>query len=227
MGHQAALTTVLITGASSGIGAATARRLDADGMRVFAGVEHDHDGAAALAGASERLTRIVLDVTDDQSIQQAIAAIHAQAPDGLDGLVNNAGVGFPGPLEILPLDALRRQLEINVVGQVAVSRAALPLLREAGGRLVFVGSVGGLLASPVRGRLPRLEVRARSDRRRLAPRARPRRHLGDPDRTQRDLDPDLGEGDPAPGRARGSRPARARALPRTPAQVPREPAQRR
>src|SRR5438270_2507741 len=111
MEHQAALTTVLITGASSGIGAATARRLDADGMRVFAGVEHDHDGAAALAGASERLTRIVLDVTDDQSIQEAIAAIHAQAPDGLDGLVNNAGVGFPGPLEILPLDALRRQLE--------------------------------------------------------------------------------------------------------------------
>ncbi|MFL5860433.1 MAG: SDR family oxidoreductase [Solirubrobacteraceae bacterium] len=151
MEHQAALTTVLITGASSGIGAATARRLDADGMRVFAGVEHDHDGAAALAGASERLTRIVLDVTDDQSIQEAIAAIHAQAPDGLDGLVNNAGVGFPGPLEILPLDALRRQLEINVVGQVAVSQAALPLLRQADGRLVFVGSVGGLLASQFAG----------------------------------------------------------------------------
>ncbi|MFZ1993262.1 MAG: SDR family oxidoreductase [Solirubrobacteraceae bacterium] len=145
------MTSVLITGASSGIGAATALRLDADGMRVFAGVEHDDDGAAALAGASERLTRIVLDVTDEQSIHQAIADIRAQAPAGLDGLVNNAGVGFPGPLEILPLDALRRQLEVNVVGQVAVSQAALPLLRQAGGRLVFVGSVGGLLASQFAG----------------------------------------------------------------------------
>src|ERR1700712_666814 len=136
------MTSVLITGASSGIGAATALRLDADGMRVFAGVEHLQDGATALSGASERLSRIVLDVTDDRSIEQAIASVRAQAPDGLDGLVNNAGVGFPGPLEILPLDSLRRQLEVNVIGQVAVSQSALPLLRQAGGRLVFVGSVG-------------------------------------------------------------------------------------
>jgi NAD(P)-dependent dehydrogenase (short-subunit alcohol dehydrogenase family) len=145
------MANVLITGASSGIGAATARRLDADGMRVFAAVEHEQDGAAALAGASDRLTRIVLDVTDDRSIQAAIAAVRAQAPDGLDGLVNNAGVGFPGPLEMLPLSALRRQFEVNVVGQVAVSQAALPLLRRAAGRLVFVGSVGGLLASQFAG----------------------------------------------------------------------------
>jgi NAD(P)-dependent dehydrogenase (short-subunit alcohol dehydrogenase family) len=145
------LATVLITGASSGIGAATALRLDADGMRVFAGVEHDEDGATALAGASERLTRIVLDVTDEESVQRAVAEVRAQAPAGLDALVNNAGVGFPGPLEILPLDALRRQLDVNVVGQVAVSQAMLPLLRQAGGRLVFVGSVGGLLASQFAG----------------------------------------------------------------------------
>jgi NAD(P)-dependent dehydrogenase (short-subunit alcohol dehydrogenase family) len=145
------MNSVLITGASSGIGAATALRLDADGTRVFAAVEHAQDGATALAGASERLTRIVLDVTDDQSIQQAIASVQAQAPDGLDGLVNNAGVGFPGPLEILPVDTLRRQFEVNVIGQVAVSQAALPLLRQAGGRLVFVGSIGGVLASQFAG----------------------------------------------------------------------------
>jgi NAD(P)-dependent dehydrogenase (short-subunit alcohol dehydrogenase family) len=145
------MNSVLITGASSGIGAATALRLDADGMRVFAATEHAQDGATALAGASERLTRLVLDVTDDRSIQQAIASVQAQAPDGLDGLVNNAGVGFPGPLEILPPDTLRRQLEVNVIGQVAVSQAALPLLRQAGGRLVFVGSIGGVLASQFAG----------------------------------------------------------------------------
>jgi NAD(P)-dependent dehydrogenase (short-subunit alcohol dehydrogenase family) len=145
------MKSVLITGASSGIGAATALRLDADGMRVFAAVEHEHDGTTALAGASERMTRIVLDVTDDRSIQQAIASVLAQAPDGLNGLVNNAGVGFPGPLEVLPLDTLRRQLEVNVIGQVAVAQAALPLLRRAGGRLVFVGSIGGVLASQFAG----------------------------------------------------------------------------
>jgi NAD(P)-dependent dehydrogenase (short-subunit alcohol dehydrogenase family) len=152
MGQDAApMPTVLITGASSGIGAATALRLDADGMHVFAGLEHDEDGATALAGASERLTRLALDVTDAQSIRRAIVKIQAQAPAGLDALINNAGVGFPGPLEILPLDALRRQLDVNVVGQVAVSQAALPLLRLGGGRLVFVGSVGGLLASQFAG----------------------------------------------------------------------------
>lgn len=145
------MTNVLITGASSGIGAATAIRLDADGMRVFAALEHEGDGAAALGQASDRLTRIVLDVTDEQSIEMAIAAVQARAPDGLHGLVNNAGVGFPGPLEILPLDLLRRQLEVNVVGQVAVTQAALPLLRQAAGRLIFVGSVGGLLASQFAG----------------------------------------------------------------------------
>jgi NAD(P)-dependent dehydrogenase (short-subunit alcohol dehydrogenase family) len=139
--------SVLVTGASSGIGAATALRLDADGMQVFAGIEHEHDGSAALAGASERLRRITLDVTDDRSIQRAITEIRERAPGGLHALINNAGVGVPGPLEILPLDALRRQLDVNVVGQVAVSQAALPLLRQAGGRLLFVGSIGGVLAS--------------------------------------------------------------------------------
>ena len=150
-GHQGRVNNVLITGASSGIGAATALRLDDDGMRVFAAVEHEHDGITALQGASARMTRIVLDVTDSRSIDAAVAEIQAQAPDGLGAVINNAGVGFPGPLEVLSLDALRRQLEVNVVGQVAVSQAMLPLLRRAGGRLVFVGSVGGLLASQFAG----------------------------------------------------------------------------
>ncbi len=145
------MNSVLITGASSGIGAATALRLDSSGMRVFAGVEREEDGAEALAGASEHLKPVVLDVSDEHSIQRAIAEVRQQTPDGLDGIVNNAGVGFPGPLEILPLSQLREQLEVNVLGQVAVTQATLPLLRRAGGRIVFVGSVGGLLASQFAG----------------------------------------------------------------------------
>jgi NAD(P)-dependent dehydrogenase (short-subunit alcohol dehydrogenase family) len=75
----------------------------------------------------------------------------AEVGGGLDGLVNNAGIGVPGPLEGLAADDLREQLEVNVVGQVAVTQAALPLLRQAAGRIVFVGSVGGRLASQFAG----------------------------------------------------------------------------
>jgi len=143
---------VLITGASSGIGAATALTLDRRGLRVFAGVEHDTDGEAALAGASSNLRRITLDVASDASIDAAFATIAGELGSaGLDAVVNNAGIGVPGPLELLPLDELRRQLEVNVVGQVAVTQAALPSIRSAGGRVVFVGSVGGVLASQFAG----------------------------------------------------------------------------
>ena len=145
------MSCFLVTGASSGIGAATALRLAADGHEVFAGVE-DATDAAALAGASEHLHVVVLDVTSTPSIDMAVDDVTGRlAGRGLDGLVNNAGVGFPGPLELLPLHDLRRQLEVNVVGQVATTQAMLPLVREAGGRIVFVGSVGGVLASPFAG----------------------------------------------------------------------------
>jgi NAD(P)-dependent dehydrogenase (short-subunit alcohol dehydrogenase family) len=131
---------ILITGASTGIGAATAQHLDAIGMEVIAGVR---EAGEAPAGLRE----VVLDVTDGDSIASAMAEVAGR----LDGLVNNAGIGVPGPLEVLPVDALREQLEVNVLGQVAVTQAALPLLREAGGRIVFVGSVGGKLASQFAG----------------------------------------------------------------------------
>jgi NAD(P)-dependent dehydrogenase (short-subunit alcohol dehydrogenase family) len=149
------MSSFLVTGASSGIGAATALQLDADGHDVFAGVEERGD-AAALGRASERLRVVELDVTSEASIAAAVEAVRAVAPR-LDGLVNNAGVGFPGPLEVLPLGDLRRQLEVNVVGQVATTQAFLPLLRgtdagaEVPGRVVFVGSVGGVLAAPFAG----------------------------------------------------------------------------
>ena len=145
------MSCILVTGASSGIGAATALRLDADGHHVFAGVEDVAD-TATLAGASGRLRVVVLDVTLTASIDAAVDEITSHlAGRGLDGLVNNAGVGFPGPLEVLALDDLRRQLEVNVIGQVATTQAMLPLLRRATGRIVFVGSVGGILASQFAG----------------------------------------------------------------------------
>jgi NAD(P)-dependent dehydrogenase (short-subunit alcohol dehydrogenase family) len=131
---------VLITGASSGIGAATARHVLEQGMTVFAGVESEADQVPPGA------RRLVLDVSSEASIASAVAQI-----DELYAVINNAGIGVPGPLEALPLDALRRQLEVNVVGQVAVTQAALPLIRRAGGRIVFVGSVGGILASQFAG----------------------------------------------------------------------------
>jgi NAD(P)-dependent dehydrogenase (short-subunit alcohol dehydrogenase family) len=145
------MASYLVTGASSGIGASTALRLDADGHDVFAGVEDVAD-TAALATASERLSVLALDVTRTASIDAAVADVTGRLTGrGLDGLVNNAGVGFPGPLELLPLEDLRRQLEVNVIGQVATTQAMLPLVRQAAGRIVFVGSVGGILASQFAG----------------------------------------------------------------------------
>jgi NAD(P)-dependent dehydrogenase (short-subunit alcohol dehydrogenase family) len=146
------MSSFLITGASSGIGAATALRLDADGHDVFATVE-DAAEPGELTQASPRLRVLALDVTSEDSIAAAVREVEAALGTGrgLDGIVNNAGVGFPGPLEALPLDALRRQLEVNVIGQVATTQAFLPLVRAATGRVVFVGSIGGVLASQFAG----------------------------------------------------------------------------
>jgi NAD(P)-dependent dehydrogenase (short-subunit alcohol dehydrogenase family) len=145
------MASYLVTGASSGIGEATALRLDADGHEVFAAVEPGSD-TAGLAAASERLSILALDVTLPASIDAAVDEVTGRlAGRGLDGLVNNAGVGFPGPLELLALEDLRRQLDVNVIGQVAMTQAMLPLVRQAGGRIVFVGSVGGILASQFAG----------------------------------------------------------------------------
>jgi NAD(P)-dependent dehydrogenase (short-subunit alcohol dehydrogenase family) len=145
------MSTYLVTGASSGIGVATALKLDAEGHEVFAGVEHHGDGAA-LGTASDRLRAITLDVTSAESIRAAVETVAAAVGStGLDGLVNNAGIGVAGPLETLAADDLRRQLDVNVVGQVAVTQAFLPSVRDASGRIVFVGSVGGVLASQFAG----------------------------------------------------------------------------
>jgi NAD(P)-dependent dehydrogenase (short-subunit alcohol dehydrogenase family) len=137
--------TVLVTGASTGIGEATALHLKELGFDAVAAVRREDD-AQRLRHQGLRTVR--LDVTD----QATIAAARAELGDGpLAGLVNNAGVAVAGPLEFLPLDQLRLQLEINLVGQVAVTQAFLPALRSGQGRIVNVSSIGGRVALPLVG----------------------------------------------------------------------------
>lgn len=142
----------MITGASTGIGAACALHLDRLGWRVFAGVRKQADAETLKAQSSPRLTPISLDVTDTVSISTAASAVAgAVGQAGLAGLVNNAGIVVPGPIEFLPLADLRRQLEINVVGQVAVTQGFLPLIRAGRGRIVNMGSISGRMATPFTG----------------------------------------------------------------------------
>lgn len=142
----------MVTGASSGIGAATARRLDAIGWRVFGGVRRAEDAEALRRGASERLTPVLLDVTDEATIRAAVATVR-EAPDGdgLDALVNNAGMAAAGPQEHLPVADLRRVLEVNLVGAFATTQAFLPLLRARTGRIVQVSSLAAFYGAPLHG----------------------------------------------------------------------------
>jgi short-subunit dehydrogenase len=140
---------VVVTGASTGIGNACALHLDRIGFRVFAGVRRDEDAERLSASASDRLTPIKIDVTDSVSIETAAREVEAAlAGEPLVGLVNNAGIAVSGPVEYLPIEEIRRQLEVNFIGQVAVTQAFLPLLRRARGRVVNIGSVGGEVALP-------------------------------------------------------------------------------
>ena len=143
---------VVVTGASTGIGEACALHLDKLGLRVFAGVRKEADGERLKQQASGRLSPVLLDVTDEASIASAAETVGAAIGDaGLAGLVNNAGISVSGPLEFLPLDDLRRQLEVNVIGQIAVTQAFLPLLRRGDGRIVNIGSSSGRMATPFLG----------------------------------------------------------------------------
>jgi NAD(P)-dependent dehydrogenase (short-subunit alcohol dehydrogenase family) len=140
---------VLITGASTGIGEACAMRLDQMGFEVFAGVRKDSDAERLRAKASPRLTPVRIDVTDAATIAAAHATVAAAVgARGLAGVVNNAGIAVAGPLEFLPLDDLRHQLEVNVTGQVAITQAFLAFVRQGRGRIVNIGSVSGRLSTP-------------------------------------------------------------------------------
>jgi NAD(P)-dependent dehydrogenase (short-subunit alcohol dehydrogenase family) len=144
--------TALISGASTGIGRASAIRLANAGWDVFAGVRKEADGESVRAESPDRITPVILDVTDAGTIDSAAKTVHAAVgSSGLHALVNNAGITVQGPLEFLPVDELRRQFEVNVIGQVALTQAAMPEIRAAGGRIVNMGSVGGRVAHPFLG----------------------------------------------------------------------------
>ena len=136
--------SVLVTGASSGIGLASALRLARTGWRVYGGVRTTRDAEALREHGIEPLE---LDVTEEAQIA---AAAEIVGP-ALHGLVDNAGIAIAAPLELVPLDELRHQLEVNVVGQLAVLQAVLPALRQARGRVVLMGSIGGRSALPFLG----------------------------------------------------------------------------
>jgi NAD(P)-dependent dehydrogenase (short-subunit alcohol dehydrogenase family) len=142
----------LITGASTGIGRASALRLHGSGWTVLAGVRDPAAGERLVeeAGGSPRMMPLRLDVTDAAQIAHAATRVQelgseggAALAGGLDALVNNAGIAVGGPLELLSPEDLRRQFDVNVFAQVAVTQAMLPALRRARGRIVFVSSIGG------------------------------------------------------------------------------------
>ena len=147
--------SIVITGCSSGFGRLTGLYLARQGWHVFATVRKEADreslqAEAAEAGCAEHLQPVICDITDAgqvAALSQKVAEVTAQ----LDALVNNAGTAFPAPLELLGLDELRSQLEINLIGHLAVTQALLPSLKAAGGMIINVSSVGGRIAMPILG----------------------------------------------------------------------------
>jgi NAD(P)-dependent dehydrogenase (short-subunit alcohol dehydrogenase family) len=165
---------VLVSGASTGIGRETALRLARAGHRVFAGVRKQRDADSLRSEGLEGLTPVLFDVTDGAAIAAAAKTVAEAVGDaGLQGVVANAGIGIGGPLEFVELDEVRRQLEVNVIGVLAVIQAAMPLVRKAKGRVVITGSMAGRSALPMLGPYAAskfaLEALAESMRRELAP----------------------------------------------------------
>jgi NAD(P)-dependent dehydrogenase (short-subunit alcohol dehydrogenase family) len=198
--------TVLVTGASTGIGEATVHHLKTLGFDSIGAVRKDED-AERLEARGVRTVRI--DVTDAGQI----AAARDELGDiALEGLVNNAGIAVAAPLEFLPMEKLRQQLEINLIGQAAVTQAFLPALRRARGRIVNVSSIGGRVALPLLGAYNASKFGFGGHERLAAARAAPAGRRRDPDRAGWREDADLGKGQGARrrharGRAAGGRAA--------------------
>jgi NAD(P)-dependent dehydrogenase (short-subunit alcohol dehydrogenase family) len=147
---------VLVTGASTGIGRATALHLASTGWHVFATVRKraDADELAGLAHHSGSVTPLLMDVTDPSQIQAAAHTVESHVGStGLTALVANAGIGVAWPMELVPLDALRHQFEVNVIGQVGVTQEFMPMLRRAQGTVVIIGSIGDRFTPPFGGPL--------------------------------------------------------------------------
>ena len=142
---------VLVTGASTGIGYATALRLARKNVVVFAGVRRQYDLETLMREGGDNVYPVIMDVTEPESLERAKERVLLQPEFRLDGVVNNAGIAVAGPLELLPLAELRRQFEVNFFGAIAVTQTFLPLLRENHGRIVNVSSINGKLATPFAG----------------------------------------------------------------------------
>jgi len=141
------MPSVLVTGAGRGIGRSIAEHLANQGWDVIAGVRTQLDADAITATNPQRISAVLLDVTDDAQLDQ----LEATLPARLDAVVNNAGVVVAGPMEAVTTSDWRKQLDVNVIGQLAVTRAVLPRLRRSRGRVVFISSVNGQLAFPMMG----------------------------------------------------------------------------
>ena len=142
------MKSVLVTGTSTGIGHSTALELARRGWRVFAGVRKAADGEALAREADGEVHTVLLDVADEASIEAAAAFLTEQTGGKLHGLVNNAGVYLGGPLELMRSDEIRKTLDVNVTGLLLLTRACLPMLRAAQGRIVNISSISGLIAMP-------------------------------------------------------------------------------
>ncbi len=139
---------ILITGASTGIGKATALYLDKCGYHVFAGVRKKEDADKLKEEASPMLKPIFLDVTDSETIKQAVDEINSETDGKLFGLINNAGIGISGVLETLSIEDIRKVYDVNVFGLMNVTKAFIPLLRETRGRIINIGSSLGFISYP-------------------------------------------------------------------------------
>ena len=146
------MATVVVTGASKGIGRATALHLDKKGFTVIAGVRNEADGDQLRQAASPRLQTVIVDITNPAQVTQLAEAVRQTVgQNGLDGLVNNAGIAIAAPLEFLPIDEFCHQIEVNLTAHLRVTQALLPAIRQAKGRIINISSIGGRLASPMLG----------------------------------------------------------------------------
>lgn len=141
------MPSVLVTGAARGIGRAIVEHLAASGWDVIAGVRSEKDATAITKVDPQRVSAVILDITNADDIAKLADAL----PNRLDAVVNNAGVAVGGPVETVTPDDWRNILEVNVIGQFAVTRAILPRLRESRGRVLFISSVNGRIATPMLG----------------------------------------------------------------------------